>query len=479
MKISQAKHFLDQLEVANTKGQYLTETVKGTHQYSVVNKKTDKTLNTESISNLAKDCFEALKADTEISHSERADIMKRLSHQIKNYDKRVHNSKNWINWIGKYLGCISEGEKRLNATRKLAKNEKKISRKAESDFQDIIKKLAEGCDSQIVNDLFKQKKIYMRTFGGISSDKVRDEKFEGTTRSAAIKCYLDDLIEYKKNVKNSVLTSKLDEAIKCLEFAFTISLLQDCKRINKEFKKELMDQVKNKILNELQSLAQGPIGGQMIIPGGYEKILGEGHAVLYQITKTAEGTCSFTIINTGEGAKETSNTVGQIKNFGGELVQELTGVKIHRHNVQDITYSNLKFEQLDKPFFEDLFNFTFTNKSVKPMDFMVDKIDKALGKDKINKPVGREHKSQEIGSCTFKCISSWLKGTIEKDAELKKDKEYEKLKVFITKKDLAELKNLQSKKRGKASLEPWLKEGDNVLKSRQKKTNIEKKGWFG
>ncbi len=453
MEINQAKNFLSQLENANTKGHYLT--TNGSHQYTHIDKKSNKTLNTATIADIAEECFTALKNDG-ISQNQRAQLMNKLKTQVKAYNKRVHASKKWYQKVGSWFGIVSAGEKKINSIAKLAESERKTNAKAVDKFDQIHEGFVKRQETKLAGDAQQEKKIYMRIFGGIND--VRNENLEGFTQSGGIKSYLDDLIRYEASISESRvgLKEEIRKMIYILENAYSISTLLE----HAGSKKSIMRELQLRVTEEVQDLAErGKIGDQLLIPGGYELVKGDGHAVLYQITKTAEDKCSFTIINSGDGAKESTT----VKGFGSSLInmfsQAIFDENAVREQVQDIQYENVSFQNLDLPFIQNIFDKKFNQNEKNPMQVIKNRIDTSLRQDPhVKKTNGREHSSQEIGSCTFKSISSWLKDSFTSENE------YNKFKATHTEWDLDQLSSIR-----KGQPDAMQAEGQKILQKRKGK----------
>lgn len=492
MEILQAKNFLNKLTNSNKKDHYLT--VHGNHRYSVIsgdNAKASKTLNTTQISDLVEGCFEALKGG-DLSTENRAKIMKDLGTQIKNYKSRVYRSKKWYQKIGSWFGIISDGEKKLNRVAKQVKVEKKTNIAAKEEIQRIHSVFVNIQETNLASETQQQKKVYMRIFSGVGTEAVRNENLEGFTQSGGIKSFIDDLTTYNASLDESQvgLKSDIEKKIELLTKAYHISTMREFannKRTSVEDKQVLLKELQLHVYEEIQELAEnGAVGDQILIPGGYEKS-SIGHAVLYQVVKTSENKCSFTIINAGDGAKESNSLKGNGASFLNAFSQTIFGSNVVRELVKDIKYNNVNFNDLDQPFLKSIFEQQFHLEEKDPMGVVKTRIDEALTKNsQVKKSEGREHSAQEIGSCTFKSVSSWLKDSFLSE------KEYNKFKAAYTKWDMEKLesihqsktetvktskfshpnnkaKELREKQETLQELDKMLTKGKDVLRKRQNK----------
>lgn len=472
MKISETKNFLSQLEQANSKGHYVTAK-HDSHQYSVVDTKTDKTLNTAKIADIVEDCFESLKNDN-ISQNQRAQLMNKLKTQIKQYNKRVHSSKKWYQKIGSYFGIISSGEKKINSIAKQAEVERKTNTKAVENFEQLHENFTRRQEAKLAGDPLQEKKIYMRMFGGVGTEAVRDDNLEGFSRSGAIKSYIEDLSRYEATLNNSKvgLKAEINAMIRLLDNAYTIATTVDLannKRLPLEDKMIIMRELQLKVMEDIQDLAEeGEVGDQFLIPGGYDVIKGTGHAVLFRITKTAEGKCSFTIINAGDGAKESTTAKGIGSSLLNMFTQTILNTNVVREQVRDIKYENVGFDHLDLPFVANIFDKQFDEAEEYPMQVIKDRIDSSLLEDKqVRKTTGREHSDQEIGGCTFKCISSWLKDSF------KSEKEYNRFKAAHSEWDMEKLQVMQVEKQGNVNTSKYTDEANREKDLEEKRKKLE------
>lgn len=471
MKVSEAKHFLTTLNTSNKQGHYLT--VHGTHEYSVItgdDAKANKALNTAKIADAMEECFEALKSG-DISMQQRTEIMTKLKTQIKYYNSRVYKSKSFFKKVGSAFGCVSAGEKKINSIAKQVRTEIKTNDKALKEFQNIHGNFKARKESKLAGEM-QQKKVYMRVFSGVGSEAVRNEKLEGFSQSGGIKSFIDDLTRYEASLDESKvgLKTEIKEKIELLKNAYSISALHEhanSKHVGADDKEILMRELQLRVSEEIQHLAEnGKVGEQILIPGGYEKAQ-EGHAVLYQITKTGANQCSFTIINAGDGAKEAMSATGIGSSLVNMFSEAVFDSKLVREKVQDIKYENVKFEALGLPFLKDVFEQQFHKDQKNPMQVIKDRINTSLMKGSVRKTTGREHSSQEIGSCTFKSVSSWLKGSFTSV------KEYNKFKAAHTEWDLKELQDLLDQKAKTVNETKYTQKGNQAreLKEKQRQLN--------
>lgn len=248
----------------------------------------------------------------------------------------------------------------------------------------------------------------MKTFYAkvLETSNFRSKQLDGYTQSGALLSYLQDLKDYRK-VQNGPV-EKLDEVIKELEFAYKISLTEILSpRYKVEAKARIINQIQEKIKNlEPESF--------VLIPGG-----SEGHGIMYKVEKANNGSLSFTMINTGEGAD--INVLGSIVSF----------IQKGRLIVQDVTYTNLTIDHFSTEFLSSIMTKNFKN-----MDQTNEFVQSSLRKtgDEGWK-YGRKRKAQDKGSCAFKNVSTTLHEKLGKD-------EYNRFKTFVTQKEIDKLEKL-------------------------------------
>ena len=500
MDVSQAKNLLNTLERSNKHGFYLTD--YGNHRYTVIsgnNAKTLKKLNTAKIALAVEECFEALKCD-KISEKHRVELMTSLKTQIKNYNARVYTSKTWYQKIGSWFGCVSTAEKKINNISKLAEVERKTSEGAVNAFQSLEDQFGKITSGKLATDFNQQRKIYMRTFGGIVNNDVKNDTLDGAVHSNGIKSYIDDLETYKKELKNKPDTlSDVNAIISKLKKAYSIAINHELIRsgqITSENQVKLLREIKLRLNEDIQDLKKnGKAGDQILIPGGYQKIINQigdttGHAILYQIQKVNDTECTFTIINTGDGAKasnsrqalqndmlnEVSTIVGETKDmFLSVFTTKKTNkksahvnYKTERTRVKDIQYKNVKFENLNFELFDKIFKSKFTSEVESPMEIVKRNINTELTRDKnVVISSAREHSSQELGNCVYKSISSWMK------PQFRNKRDYNDFKVKTTEWDLANLSKIHAKQKSDADHSDYKHQANRDREFEVKRQKIE------
>lgn len=141
------------------------------------------------------------------------------------------------------------------------------------------------------------------------------------------------------------------------------------------------------------------VGEELIIPGGYSKTADDGHAVLYVIKRQENGKLSFTMINTGEGAK-----------VGVEIIKGRTVAKL----IEDIPDKDLSTNFLAQ-LLGQMVPLAKNSSEKHSMD-EVDKIIKeGLVKSdggKLNKKGGPQIPLQKHGTCAHSCVCAWIDSSL-------------------------------------------------------------------
>lgn len=452
MKVQEATSFMSKLGEAAAKPGHYVNQIPHTNVYSVQSTKNN-TVNTEKIAGLVEECFQAYKNDKDMSHQRRHALMEELKGHIENYEGRVYNSKTWYQKFGSWFGCISDGEKQLRATFKLAEEEKKISEKALKKF-DEIGKLHQKRTEKPLNQI---KAAFMKV------GKMENSTYESFSQSGGIKSYLDDLEAYKQ--KNAV-GPEFVKTVELLKEAHSLALLLEISVEAKgSLKTDALNELKNRMTEKLATLEKGKVGDEILFPGGYHttndkgKVTG-GHSVLYRIVKESNDKYSLTIVNTGEGSLEAANMNNVIAMFTGS-----------RSDVQDIKYTNIPLSKLNRSLVDKIASPVLPDKSspmkavVKDMDSVLQPDDSRIFKDtsKVQKGSGRIHKEQIGGSCSFKSVSSFIHEQLG-------DKDYRPFKAFVTERELERVTKLKGTTRVHASVLNDIEDvGNKLLVKRQAK----------
>lgn len=140
------------------------------------------------------------------------------------------------------------------------------------------------------------------------------------------------------------------------------------------------------------------VGQENITPDQKEALFSGGsisHSVLYRVLKDEEGSCSFTIYNSG--AYEVSK-------------------------VKPIICSKLTYEQIHAliPILNERH---YTEPSYEKIEAFIDQ--QLAASDRSNVSHGREHRSQASESCSYKCLSQYLSDVVPRV-------EYRPFKVWFT-----------------------------------------------
>lgn len=456
MNISESNDFVKNLQFGSQKGQYI-KVENGI--YSVITDKANKNLKTQDIARLAKEAFECYNNEDNLSVEKRAVLMGDLKVGIKAYTTRVHKSKNLFNRIAAFFGCKSKHEKALEGIfRQISLNEFQFNRKLRA-FNSIEGEGARATDLELEKPLNVMKQVNRKVLEGT---KFKDKSIEqGTTQGMGLRSYLNDLIDFRQlNLTDADLNNKLNPTIEALEFAFFVTTLKGCLSYKNPMgninfsKKDIEKELNLRILERIQDLKEnGVIGQQVILPGGFTQGKDIGHGVIYQMIKTDADTCSFTIVNTGIGADISFS----LANLGKILFTD-------RVLVEDISYTQVNFGQLNLDFIEKLIKDEADVSDKNPMNSIIKDLDQRLGI--AHKGSGRRHVAQTKGSCAYKSVSSWIKDSLGEE-------DYNRFKLFVTKSEIAKLNELKDKplvyNPNKATIDTMLEQSNQVLEKRADK----------
>jgi hypothetical protein len=179
----------------------------------------------------------------------------------------------------------------------------------------------------------------------------------------------------------------------------------ECVLNDLKFAKELRDDLSYRSIESIvekivQRLGDLPIPAarallpSLIIPGGYKGKMA-GHAVLYQIERQSADKFAVTVINTGEGAP------------GAPII------KNNKVFVIDKRFSGVTLAQL-KACLPQLLKWNAGSDRTGSMD----KIYMMLSSTFIGaeEGCGRKHLEQVSGTCSVRCLVSWMYGKMGKDA---------------------------------------------------------------
>lgn len=236
----------------------------------------------------------------------------------------------------------------------------------------------------------------MKLFYAKILDKVdfRLPSLEGLESLEAVNSLYSELTQFMEE-SSKENEEKLNGILEELKFAQEV-VSSYSPLINSENSEEGLKRVAEKILRKISNLAAGQ---SCIFTGGYQ-----GHAVLYEIKRELEGGFSFTIINTGEGSPGKGS------------------------RTQDVKYVNLASEELSLEFMVELLNYKVKKPSehTPTMEEVLKNVDGHLFHTSLpNLAMGRSHGLQKKGTCSIRCLHSWLHGKMGRPL-------YSQFKVFQT-----------------------------------------------
>lgn len=183
----------------------------------------------------------------------------------------------------------------------------------------------------------------------------------------------------------------------CKRWECVLNDLKFAKELNDDLSFMPIESIVEKIVKRVGDLpipvAQAPLPS-FIIPGGY-KGQTAGHAVLYQIERQSTDKYALTVINTGEGAP------------GAPII------KNDKEYVIDTRFSGVTLAQL-RTCLPQLLKWNGGLDRTGNMD----KIYKLLSSTFIGaqEGEGRKHLEQVSGTCSVRCVVSWMYGKMGKDA---------------------------------------------------------------
>lgn len=304
-------------------------------------------------------------------------------------------------------------------------------------------KEVESTELFFMSDLKTTKLLYMNNLNGTKNQLKQaniklfereafvfhGKRLEGFAQILGLASYLKDLQNFKDalpvNYRNLGRIEKIKQAV---EFAFEIAIDQNDVNCDKDLIGSLIkEKMREKIYEQLKKLNAGGVGEVMILPGGVSSTKAAGHSIIYEICKESEEKFSFTIVNTGLGARNAPSSFYNILN----------------HQIVDTEYTDVPREILEDQDFLQLL--TSGKKAVEVGDD--DRVSAAMAE--LNKEIadyfkskgisptdGNKHRAQEQGSCAFKSVSASLHNVL--------GEEYQKFKVFVTHQEIDRLKSLEN-----------------------------------
>lgn len=387
-------------------------------------KRRDDELN--SVSNTAKKCFEFYSSNANVPAQKRHEQMKELSTNLKSYDTELQASKSIFTKIKNVFFGVSQGEKELKAIIKQTNEGVITAGKEARTIAASVSNQRAAVTHQMKVDSNPLSESYLKLYERDMKD-VRDAHVSGLTQEAGLASYLNDLRSYDNKLPDgSGERTKIQNAIKTLEFTFDISILQAVAR--KTDDKLLKDEVQGRIKEELQTLRNSEPGATILLPGGYSTKEEEGHAILYELRKESNNpeSYSFTVVNVGEGSKE---------GVGNLAVLAKDQKHLGKKEAYDVKYEKIPFESLeDSNFLKAVTSDSSFVEGKEAMKGVNEGFQTHFHKKGIYPTAGNVHKGQTIGNCGFESPKAWLQNHLASD--------YKKFRLHVVEKEIDKLENI-------------------------------------
>jgi hypothetical protein len=377
-----------EIEKTNSRIRILQKTIKSLNQLQ------------EQFSKINTACQEALKIKAELP-STATKAKRAQAEKLLRDAQKVQNELSEI--ILPSSGKAQTGEERVRAVEERLKSRLEV---AERQLRETEEKLREY-QQMGVEDTLRQ--IYQRFF-----DAEDVGRLEGWNTHGASQTFRNDLndTDFQRTLdeqqKHAVreASSRLDFADKIhasLEEIYSKEL--DPKNARASLHPEkLVGPIIDRVAGTLKDL---PVGSSIILHGGHPC-----HAVLFEIVRTGANTFSFSVLNTGDGA---------------------VGVNLlHLDRVRNYTIDNISLEHMtDTKFLKDLLSIKYEEMKNRPLPqrllvwlgFMSDMskvyttINAHLLKSGRKRPKEQclHYRTQQHGTCSSRCIDTWLAHSLGKD----------------------------------------------------------------
>lgn len=479
---------------------------RGDRNYRITFGKHNKNINTHEMAVLANRCFDQINA-SKVTYDKKENDFSLLASGLEKYTSRLFASKTWYQKIASFFGFKNYAEKEIDTVKKLSKEKANESQTRVDRVLQSLEVLKNYIQQQETDPLTQLKHYYL---GVIDSSSIRVPILEGTQQSSAILWYINHLKNFYNQMGNKYSNEdkiRIQNLISQYEFTLKISLAYTKIRTSKLLETQLKDnpgalyflqdsflsrcleKISDKPINQLpyvkdvitqliqKKLAELPVGGRIVLPGGYssepnakEENAKEatGHGVLYSIEKTYADHFTFKVINTGEGAKLSQPIRDLAKNGFKILKSVFTGKdEVMRFNIKDCQYNNIPLKALNDSFFGGLIEHEVGGKT-KSMEEIYKSLNELFSQYGHVKE-GRKHKTQSKGSCAHKCVSADAHDYLSDNDIL-----YRRLKVFITEQENDKLNrmDLGQLKIEDNLIQSFANDGQRLLKHRRKKALI-------
>lgn len=382
-----------------------------TNMYQIIADKGDKTINTQVMADLARDCFEEVWSSSDYDQQER-DYW-RLAQGLRAYSTRLFESKTWCQKIFAIIAAIfcwksaeekaidtimqssyeryESMNKEFNLARNFIQNKTYLLPRQEESSIDRLKHYAQGVIETFATSFPTLQGMY--------------------SRYQAIFWYVQHLQKFYEQMDDSY-TEEDQIFIQSLiaQYDFLLLVSSATAQSNPNFAPEyscrseyLYELVLQLIQDKLRVLQPGD---RLVLPGGYAFGQEAAHAVIYSITKNSDNSFEFKVINTGEGIP-LDRPIRDLGKYIFDVIKgKFNGQKSILHlTTSDILYDSIPLNSLDRNFFVKLLGYHVGSKPVGGMKNIHDFLDTSFSTHS-SRQKGRQHKAQTSGSCTHKSISA-------------------------------------------------------------------------
>lgn len=423
MNILDCQRFTNFLSEAVDKKSYLT--MQGT-DFHLTAEKGLKNLNTSQITHIANQCLQVY-VDSQANPIVQYKEIGLLVSSLKAYSSRVIQSKPWYWRILAYLGIRSGEEYQLSrAIYSLQAEQYKRYQDLSPELRILLNETTEP-----FNFLCN---FYCRI---LSSHSWTTEKLEGQLFLHAIFSLFQDVEEFTLHLDSLQEKQIVDQILDQIHFSLEIFIgLAKVRNYLPNPEGLTLQQLAEQVLNQLL------IKGNILLPGGYGSNDGTGHAVFYEIKKTAPHLYSFRIINTAisvselkpgklkdelnsylEAERSLNEKYGHLSDYQRntnqsflEALDALLQKKaqfaplMKEIKMEDVVFTDLTLDQLSPDFFQKLLSYHLGYEKCEMQDvlkFLSQNLERPQPNNKVLQ--GKKHSMQwNKGSCTTKSSAIWL-----------------------------------------------------------------------
>ncbi len=392
--------------------------------------KSFKELNFQKIEETAKKSFELLQnleaRQNAFSFKENVKLYQNLSGSLKQVADHIHQSKSlWKKFLSLFIN-LNLAEQNLNQVIKKTNAQLGHFTSKESHLWvynnwivrglnffglDLNKMFMDRIISQGDKGIAKLKDAAFRVIG---EHRVVSKEIEGMEPIHAIENIRKQIDAFLKEASEKISQDQVKELNKIKKILCQAEKFREKLIVMSLLENEFPDMFGDKIDPELQKqrikdfcydlkekIGMLKSGEFFVVPGGYvNKSEKSGHAVSFEIAKNENGTCTFTLVNTGEG----------VGHFSGIISNLFSAFTNHYH---DYVIDNLSVEEVaDEQFWAA--HVALWNEGEGSIEKMFKNIVERLAKNDLSKIAkGKSHWIQTNGTCAYDSLICWMEGKMD------------------------------------------------------------------